>query len=695
LRGQWAIDTGRSQIGRRCTCRADLASKLACIALLTLLFQPLGARAGDAPLRSIFPSLLAIAPGPESRATQSATEEQLEGPAIIYLRTSEVIFPADREARGNRGQLRIPPSSALRPHAVSGFVNLRAGIDTFGDADHLLQRPRADLDGAVNLNGWVLESRGSFARVRARPWRLGETRLVRDFPRQSTRFEAGDLHPSITGFQSGFLMQGMAVSKRFDLQPLRRFTPTGTREFRLERPAVVEVSVNGDLARRLELPAGRYDLRDLDLGSGINDVRLRVRDDQGTVELIDFGIAFEPTLLAPGTHHFSYAVGRHQRSVRDPTLARRDRIVASGLHRVGLTNSLTAGLNLQTDVYATTFGAEATWATTFGTLRADVALSHSRVRPDDFAARLRYDHLDLSRRNVRKRLLSFALETRGRNFVGIGRFAAPSPVGAQLTARLEQDVYGPRTRGSFELRYLAGRGSITDTTTGAARVTRRLREGAQGALDLELGVERRWTSDGIRSLRTLFRLTWIPASSNQVLSLTHDPQSQATQLDWTLTPRDANRGWNAHTRLTRRDRGEELTTNLGFVHDRFEAGVQHATGLGTRSGRGGTAHGNLRVATALSFAGGYLGWSRPITQSFAILPDSSSGRALPQRVIPNLPPYLESELPSHLLPDDRLLLSPARPNAKVFPTYRSGVIYRPGASRSDSTHAGTAPPRSQ
>ncbi len=63
--------------------------------------------------------------------------------------------------------------------------------------------------------------------------------------------------------------------------------------------------MNGRRVRTVTLEPGRYNLRDLPLASGTNNIQVRVTDDVGRVETIAFPFVFDTNLLIAGEQEFS------------------------------------------------------------------------------------------------------------------------------------------------------------------------------------------------------------------------------------------------------------------------------------------------------------------------------------------------------------------------------------------------------
>lgn len=131
----------------------------------------------------------------------------------------------------------LPPEAkdALRPSAVSGYINLRGGQDYVWSGQQATttgrQPLRLDLEGAFNYKGWVLEGSGTFTEGGTPAWGRGDLRLVRDAPAQALRYVFGELSVPLTGYQSSRPLLGVAVARNFSLQPYRVTRPVSQFEF--------------------------------------------------------------------------------------------------------------------------------------------------------------------------------------------------------------------------------------------------------------------------------------------------------------------------------------------------------------------------------------------------------------------------------------------------------------------------------
>jgi outer membrane usher protein len=173
----------------------------------------------------------------------------------------------------NRGRAPRSLTEPLGPAPLSAYVNIRTGLDhvheTTGDGDTGTNPVKVDLAGAVALPRAAFDYRLSYNENSARPWQRGDLRVLQDFPDSAMRWTYGDLSFPTTNFQSFTPMGGVTMARNYALQPYVVTEPIASNEFVLRSPSQVEVLINGAVVRSFRLPAGRYDLRDLPLGSGV------------------------------------------------------------------------------------------------------------------------------------------------------------------------------------------------------------------------------------------------------------------------------------------------------------------------------------------------------------------------------------------------------------------------------------------
>ncbi len=268
-----------------------------------------------------------------------------------------------------------PPTSShsIPPAKVSAYLNYASNVSyrqsTSGGS--------SSLDGSLNpvfsAADLVFES---FHRFRSEDGRFNrlETHVTKDFKDSMIRLRAGDIDAPSFSLFGNFSHLGVGLQKNFGISPQYVNRPLGERDIFLERPARVEIFVNGILLRVLSLEAGRHEIRDIPTNRGINTVVLRITESGGDVRVIQFQSPVEESLLKPGTQDFSYNLGVLSWEDSEGLHYSKD-WVASASYRRGLSSVWTAGLHAQSSQDAWVSGLESTAATNIGIFRLESALS--------------------------------------------------------------------------------------------------------------------------------------------------------------------------------------------------------------------------------------------------------------------------------------------------------------------------------
>ncbi|HVR36448.1 MAG TPA: fimbria/pilus outer membrane usher protein, partial [Methylomirabilota bacterium] len=607
-----------------------------------------------------------------------------------------VAVPAGlRRASDTQFTGRSPPrgaESALRPSDFSAFVNLRTGLDYVGQSatglNEGLQPFRSDLDGALNLRDWVLEGGASYTEDAATPWRRNDARVVYDDPSRMIRYSVGDLSYPTTGFQSFQPLLGLTVARNFSLQPYRVTEPLGQTSFFLKNPARVDVLVNGQRVQTLQLPAGPHNLRNFLFASGANDVTLRITDDVGLTETIHLSFFFDYQLLAQGEHEFGYSIGLPSREGESDRHYDARFPGFSALHRVGLTDRLTAGLNLQGDGDQQMLGADTVWATRIGTFQPDLGLSRVEGVGWDYAARLGYRYYDAAR--TWAGTFALAAQYRGPLFASLGNLEPDNSVAWDFSARYSRRL--PRQMnvgigGTYQIL----RSSQRDSSGVNLFLGKRFGRGAI----LDVTLDRRELSTGETEYRAYASLTLSFPNRRQTARFSHDSFTETSRADWQYNALHSVGGVDANLGAQRRPDDYNAYGGLRYNGYRAEAGLTHDVTTPDSSSENLDSRTSIRLGTAVVYADGQFAVSRPVRDSFAIVvphpdfagqtigvdPVRDSYAARADRFGPAVLPDLRSYLVRNVTIDAPDLppgydLGPGVHT--IRPTYKSGTVIRVG-----------------
>jgi len=512
-----------------------------------------------------------------------------------------------------RGFMLLPPAD------VSAYVNMRAAIDYSQVPDGLGRDGTGPLsvafEPALNLWGWVVEGDAFYREDADRRWARGPMRLVRDAPASSLRFQAGDLVTPVDGAQTGRPIGGISIARNYGLQPYRQIQPSGDRRFILDAPSVVEVYVNGRATRTFRLEPGPYDLGSLPGATGTNDVSIRIVDSFGRTQLIEFPFFFDGQLLAPGVDEFAYSLGYPYSVERQEILYDEDRLTFSGYHRLGVTDVLTVGTGLQYDRVQQNVSAEVLYTTAYGTFAVEPAASFAG--PDGYGVQFGYRNYMRGEQIWHQRSFTAQVGWRDTAYRSFGApdgrsdsafdasFRFGQPISETLSATL-----GARWRESRSARF---------EDAWAVDLSLRKRLGRGDNLDVTLRHERDTQGETDTGLFASLRFTF-GDDGQHAAGISWDTLARERRLDYryqSLQPVDA---LTLTADVVNRAGGDRLQGSASYVHPRFLAQARHD--LIQRDLSGDTKLENrtqLNLSTALAFADGHVGLTRPITNSFAIV----------------------------------------------------------------------------
>jgi hypothetical protein len=255
----------------------------------------------------------------------------------------------------NYGRSGLTSSNLAQPAMLSGFMNISGG------ADYSWEKPNIaslylDLQSAIRLSGSVIENDFTYegnldpvqCPIGARclydhmsGLKRRYSRLVYDLPDQRIRMQFGDVEQQTTSFQRTTDVLGMAIEKSVrKLAPGEVLSPTVGSFFSIERPSDVDVLINGTITQRLKLRPGNYNIRDLPLVAGANDIELIIMDDRGQRHTVVLSTFADAKMLAMGGSEWAASAGLPSYLVDGERTYRSSEYLASGLYRYGLTDRL-------------------------------------------------------------------------------------------------------------------------------------------------------------------------------------------------------------------------------------------------------------------------------------------------------------------------------------------------------------------
>ncbi|MEL6370764.1 MAG: fimbria/pilus outer membrane usher protein [Pseudomonadota bacterium] len=472
---------------------------------------------------------------------------------------------------------------------------------------------RISLVGQANLfgdEGVFVTGEGFYDEGGSKKLRRGNVVLFKDFEGQAVRLSFGDLPLTTAGFQAPPPIGGISVQRLFnEIQPLRNIRSTGLAQFQLERSSTVEVEVNGVVTQTLRLDPGSYDLRDLGLSDGLNEVVLIVADDAGRREIFRDSVFFSAAQLEAGITEFHAAIGA-PRNNNAGSITYDGLATFTGFIRHGLSQNLTLGSSLDLNEDVQMLGAEATFSSVLGVVTTTVAASRSEQASPGFAATLNYalpsNDLPGSPR------VNAVIEYTSEDFASL-----QNPIGRNPNHWSANVRYGTQLPmgANFQLAagYSEGRFGRPDQRRYSAKVSAPI-----GRLNANLSFDST-SSAGTTNERFLFSLT-APLGGRQRARASYSNQANQTRLDWSRARAQRFDDWEARIALLRDDNSLAGAGQARYFNNRFEATLE-SNAITNASGSRIEEHVHaVDMAMGFGIAGGKFAFGRPLNNgSFAIV----------------------------------------------------------------------------
>ncbi len=404
------------------------------------------------------------------------------------------------------------------------------------------------------------------------------------------------------------------------LQPGRTTRSTGRRSFRLERPSNVDVVVNGLSVRKLRLDPGDYNLSDLPVSIGSNDLVLLIEDDVGHTEKLEFSLFSDNALLPDGLTEWSLAGGVLTDFERGEPDYAMDRPFISGFYRRGLSDAVTGEAHMQSDGETAMSGAGLMFGNSLGLFALEGAGS---LRGEaEWGAAFNGDYSiaaikDASGRSHNVRL-SAKLRTPG--------FALPDQESRDFADWLDLSAsYGTQLplniAASLSASY--GFGGLYEKDNYGAD----LRLSRPFGRELSMGVSAGYHARGGEAddLTVSLRLQYRP-DERTAISAVYDARNERSAVS---ADREFGQGigaWQtsidiAHERAANGSGGDDVTVNAAAHYTGNRANVSVAQdgrfvslGTGARDQRT-----SVRLETAVAVADGHVAVGRPVSNGFAII----------------------------------------------------------------------------
>lgn len=535
--------------------------------------------------------------------------------AVLVLK----IAPEKRamEALYQNGEPEVPGD---RPEDFSAYMNINASASHFSNRGGF-RKPDLFLNGAVRYNNLVLEAdaqgRSDFE-TGAYSIDRRYARLIYDQPDQARRFMVGDLDPETRGRQGFVNIGGVGVIRqRQKFNSFRNNILSGGRQLLLQEAATVRVVRNGIYQREFMLDAGQYDISNLPLDTGSNDIQLEIQNASGGRRVISYSAYLDTIDLEPGDHEYGAyfgVLGKGGFSVPDYSGGE---MVFSGFLRKAFLNMPAFGIGVQ----ATRDTQNVTGQTQFilwngSRLRADLSFSNSQ-QGKGYAATLGYDQIIGTEKGYDT--FSIIADFTSSDYTTVGGVRGVNPISWSLTStytkRLTQDVFATVNASYRISRSPLLRDSYSLTATANYRLNK--------FFTVQAGVD--YSKAGYSS--SFARRDGFGASIGLIFQPSYNQRGEARyssarnsgSVRFQQTA-DNKVGALGYSMASNYDDGQIAASGqVDYVGNRFDSSISHSA-FGTSFGNiGDDMVTTVRVGSSISFAGGHVAIGRTINDSFAIV----------------------------------------------------------------------------
>ena len=512
---------------------------------------------------------------------------------------------------------------------VSGFINMSAVANDSQTVTEQKSTSRvygAHITSALNIGEVNLEYESRYEKPEDEPdtYLREGTRLNIDFASQGTRFTVGDMFNIGDSFQDSVDILGVGITRDFTIIPTRNVRPRASQVFTLMRGSNVDVVVDGAVVQRLSLGAGTYDLSDIPLAQGTNDIQLIITDSAGAEEIVQFSVATGNDLLDAGEFEYTAMYGVPRRFGSSEIDYLYDERVLHGYLNVGVAPWLTLGINGQRRENTYQFGGTALFANSLGVLELSVSKSSRPLFGSGDAFRLALD-ADFDNDNIWKPQLSVIYEYTSNDFTGIQNTANDSDTlnNTEHFFSMFGSVYINDTlRAAMTLNHRSG----SDKNTNYWRVSPGLSGrffSTPATWSVRVGYQLNETRDN--EWNTSLTLSWPFSRSTRAIGR-YDSQVNQLSVDATYQNNIGNAGGiSAFTSVvTSEETDTDVDAGVTYTGNRFEALAGHTSRLEDINEDIRSHNTRVQLSSAVAFAGNKVAIGRPVREAFALVSQHKS-----------------------------------------------------------------------
>lgn len=590
------------------------------------------------------------------------------------------------------------PGVPVYPSKVSGYLNVSAGarlhhsyrpIETGFSGTR--QSYAANFELNANVQDWVLHAFAYATEGVSQGINRGSISVSRDFPDLSMRMHLGDISTTTSGFQNSIPLFGVNFSKSHTFFNNTLIGPASQHEIFLQTPSTIDIYISDVLIRTLELPAGSYTLGNFPLLQGTNNVELHIRGITGEEEKINLGFFYSSNLLTPGQNEWFFScgvpsyqfsgttnAGRYRYQFNSPTL--------SALYRIGYSDHQTLSVYLQGDKNSAFFGGQSNFSLDglMGTLDAGLSYLSNYSTPD---GRLRLTLNNTATPSGSPFLLwRGSIDLQGMHFAYLGDKSSMRNPMVALTGSVSKNLF-EKVATSFGVGYEFNRFNRDTYNMQLSMGTRLL---STLSLRSFLSYRHGYTTD---TYQAVLGCDWSPSGSNMHLSSNYNAIEETLNANASYFKNlGPNQTLSTRVGVSKAPGRVSPTFDISYSGEKFSLGAYHHLARNSaRRVRSTVGTTGFNFSTALVYAGGHVGITHRVRDSFVIVAQPSksdfavfvnpsvSGDYLSRTV--GLLPAVAKDVTSYR-PYPLRISAPTAPygysfkdtNFVVHPTYKSGSV---------------------
>ena len=577
------------------------------------LIDPLLTPEAQEELRSRLAGVESFAPE-EINATGISLDYDPDQLAVLVLRIDPTKRSVESLFQGGRAD-----EPGEKAEDFSAYLNTNLSVSrrqSSGD----VTAPSVFLNGAVRYKNLVFESdfqgredqfSGDYEIERR------YARFVFDQPAEYRRWYLGDLNVETRGRQGFAEMGGVGVTRqkqRFD--SFRNNVLAGGRQLVLQESSTVRVLRNGIFIREFRLDPGQYDLSNLPLDAGSNDVQLEIQNESGRRETVSYSAYLDSIELEPGDYEYGAYLGVTNGGTFGSPDYSDGSLAFSGFWRKAFVNKPAVGLGLQASETVQNVTGQTQFILRNGArLQLDASASNGD-NGGGYAYALSYDHfVDLGETYDSWTVVA---DYTSEEYATLGNEFGSNPTSWVFTGAYSHQFTEDWTA-TLSTSYRMGRGSNDDAYVVNAVSSYRF----SPQWSVQVGAE--WVDFGdnfaagnANGAGVTFALVWQPRYDRRgEARYSSARNSGSVRFQQSTENRVGSFGYSVAS--TYDDGPGTLSGQLDYIANRFDASLTHSTFGPSFSSVTDEQITSLRVGTSISTAGGKVAIGRNIYDSFAIL----------------------------------------------------------------------------